>query len=167
MIVLSCGMMKVRVIITTIEQDIAGRGFCAREQVRKRMVIGYDSGTLMYNSPHGDTLIERSKVERLISLSSKEFQNYTMNIFDDVKDSNAKSCNAWIVPAKFDPFCFINDPQYLEKDRTPWMVLWANASKANVEIVKNIVQKSPSDLIQRDMMWVETLQEIARQEKLF
>lgn len=51
-----------------------------------------------------------------MSMSVKTFWTYALHITDHIKESNKESCNAWIVPAKFKPLCYINDPRYMGED---------------------------------------------------
>lgn len=99
-------------------------------------------------------------------VSVKESQIHTVHIPDDVKDSNEKSCNAWIVPAKLNPFLYFNDLQYSEGDNTPRMVKGANERKANVECVQTIVEIG-CHISNDRKMWLGTLPSISTEEGLF
>lgn len=50
-------------------------------------------------------------------MSAKEFQMHVLHVSNDVKDSNGNSCNALIVPAKFNPRRCVSDARHLEGDR--------------------------------------------------
>lgn len=53
-----------------------------------------------------------------MSVGMKTFQTYAVHTCNDVKDSNRRSLNAWIVSAVFNSLHFINDPRYLGGDGT-------------------------------------------------
>lgn len=61
----------------------------------------------------------------------------------------------------------INDLQYLEGDHTPKVAREANVRRANVQSVQTIVPERSSNLKQSDIMFVKTLRNIGREEKLF
>lgn len=56
-----------------------------------------------------------------MSVSEKEFQFSTVPISDEVKESSAESCHAWIEPARFGLLHNFNDQSYLEAYWTPGM----------------------------------------------
>lgn len=128
----SCTAKRVGVMKSSTEQDVAGLGYFATEQLGKRTVIGYYSGTQMYTMLYGDRDVEKRYGKGVMSMSVKETLTYNMHIFDDTKDSNPKSTHAWIEPDKFISLDQINDPQYLEEYRTLRMVQEASGREANI-----------------------------------
>lgn len=135
------------------------------EQFGKRIVIGYYRN-MMFTNLYGYQSLEKRYGESVMSGSFKAFQTYAVHIYG-VKDSNGKSCNAWVVLALFNPHPFVNEPRYLERDRSPRMAREANRRKESLEFVQTIGQDSSYHLKRRDVMCVGTLRNIARSEELF
>lgn len=76
-------------------------------QIGKSKMIKYYSSTLMYNNLYVDNEFDGTYGEGVMSVSLEEFQTYTVNISDDLKDSHGRSAYAWIVHERFNPLYFI------------------------------------------------------------
>lgn len=102
------------------------------------MVIGYYIGRLRYANPYGDNDLDRRYGEEVISESRKEFHTYAVHIGDDVKEIDGSSHDPWLIPTAFHPLHFINDPRYLEVDRTPQSGRDSNGRQASVEFIQKL-----------------------------
>lgn len=60
----SSGLLRARLMRSTIEHDMVGRGGFAMEQIEKDMMIGYYRGTLINVNLYGDKKVERTKGDR-------------------------------------------------------------------------------------------------------
>lgn len=65
-----------------------------------------------------------------------------MQISDDVKGSNGKSYQAWIVPGHFNTNSFNNDPPYWRGDSSLPMVRKTKGRKAKVQFFQISVLES-------------------------
>lgn len=103
--------------------------------------------------------------EGMMFVSVEEFQTYAVHIIDDLKDSDGKIHHSWILPALFDSLPTINDPLYLECDRTMQIVQYSNRRRANVELLQKLFPESSSDLKRRNIMNVLALHHIENEEE--
>lgn len=161
----SCCAMRVRVLRSTIEHDVAGMR-CAIKRIRKRMVMGSYSGTLNYTSLYGDEDLYRRYGEEVLSMRVKELQTNAVYISDDVKNSNGEGCHALIVLQKVNPLRYNDDLRIMAGDRAPRMAQEANGRTVHGEFVQTIVPGSLSQLNPLDIKCVRSLGKDTREEEL-
>lgn len=64
-----------------------------------------------------------------MSLSVKEVLTYAVHVSNSVKDNEERRSHSWIRLATLNSFGFINDPRYLESNRSPEMLQEANGKR--------------------------------------
>lgn len=73
---------------------------------------------LLYVNEYSNKYMYRKYGQRLMAVRVERFQAHTVPISNDMKHSDASSQFAWIRPALFRSLHLVNDPQFLEVDRT-------------------------------------------------
>lgn len=86
--------------------------------ILNKIVIGYYSCTLMYANQHGDKDLGSTYREKLTYGSVKEFHTYDVFIRDDLRVSQGRTRQAWIILPHFNLVNFTNDHQILGGSRT-------------------------------------------------
>lgn len=95
----------------------------ARVHLKKRMVIGYYSGTLMYMDLYGGNDWDGRYGEKMISVTVKKFHAYSLHTSTDAKDSDGKNRFACKGPPPVNSLHFISDTCCLEKAQSEYREL--------------------------------------------
>lgn len=104
-----------RVMKSTIKHLMAGTGCFARVRLGKLTVVRYYNGTLFYLNVYARKQDDRTFLERVLSVSLKDFKTYYVHISEKMKDfSGSNQRNGWVLPADFNPLGYINDSYYLK-----------------------------------------------------
>lgn len=134
-----------------------------RVQLRKRMVIGYLSGMLMYINQYCDKYLDRMCVEGETYLNMEEVHTYAVHISDKIMANGRRSHHAWLGAPVFNSPHFINASWYFEGDRTPQILLHSKRRVAKVEFVQKVFSESSSDSQRVDIIHVSTLRSTGEQ----
>ena len=164
-----CQQYKIRIRKSTIKHKDAGLGVFATQGFKKDEVIGHYYGTLVYGDIASDHRVRKRYGVGLMSVSSKEFSKWALQIDHTFVDSRSKEHTGYVCPGPFSTMKFINSFKYIEGDEDKEAYdnkTLENPRQANCNYVLNNRRNRNIDFESYDVISVVASEDIVANQEL-
>ena len=165
-----CQQYKIRLKKSTIKHKDAGLGVFATRGFKKDEVIRHYYGTLVYGDLASDHRVRKRYGAGIMSVSSKEFSKWALQIDHTFVDSKDKEHTGYICPGPFSTMKYINSYKYIEGDEDKEAYdneTLENSRKANCKYVLNNRRNRNTEFETYQAISVVAEEDIVANQELF